>query len=226
MQQPLKQFLQNLNALKKKKPIVALIENVCASAAYYIALSAHDIIASPSSLVGSIGVVIQIPSLKELAQKYNVKVDYIYSGAYKTSGALFSELTEEQRKHLQEVGDSTYEQFVADVAKHRKLNLAQKDLWANGKVFSGTQAKELGLIDDIGALSLAKKRLLERIAQYGMKAHEEVKFIPAATPSALAQFFGVEYPPETPEGFGERVGQVFYAAWHRFWQLSSQSQIR
>ena len=154
-----------IQALKKEypKPVVALVENVCASGGYYVACAADYIIAPGSALVGSIGVCLpyyfQLHGLLE-----HLKVDYvsIKAGAYKSVGDPFTNITTEQKALLQSVLDDTYEQFTVDVAQQRKLSPDTAHIWADGKIFSGNQARKLGLIDQIGSAYMAIQILKEK----------------------------------------------------------------
>ena len=163
---------RELHRLKAKKPIVALIENVCASAGYHIASAAHKIIANPSSMVGSIGAIAQLPNVKGLLDSWNVQVTYIAAGKYKATGAPVKELTGEEKEYLQGIADDTYRQFIADVAESRNIPIEQHTIWAEGKVFTGNQAKKLNLIDEIGSFRDAVA-IIKELASI----KEDVKFV-------------------------------------------------
>lgn len=169
-----------INAFKKKKPVIVLVENVCASAGYYVAAAANTIIASPSSLVGSIGVLMQIPNVKKLLNNWNISVDYIQSGKYKTAGSPVKEMTPEEEIYLQKLSNSAYSQFIKDIAQSRNLSDKDQEKWANGQVFMGNQALELKLIDQIGSHRDAIQAI-KKLAKIDEK--QELKFIPAEKPS-------------------------------------------
>ena len=147
-----------ISILKKQypKPIITLTENTCASGAYYIACATDYIIASGQAIVGSIGSYIPyLFQVNGLLNDYHVQYEAIQGGAFKTTTDPFVPLNEEGKAQLQGVVDDSYAQFVADVAQHRKLALAQADVWANGKLFTGKQALALSLIDALGSASTA-----------------------------------------------------------------------
>jgi len=171
-----------LNKFKKKKPIVVLVENVCASAAYYIASAANTIVSNPSSLVGSIGVLMQMANVKELLNSWKIYPSYIQSGKFKTAGSPVKEMTPEEKQYLQNLSDSAYKQFTQDIANSRKLSLTKKSQWADGKIFTGTQALKLKLIDKIGSYRDAKDTIKE-LAK--IDKDKEIKFIPATKVSGL-----------------------------------------
>ncbi|MFT6765148.1 MAG: protease-4 [Alteromonas naphthalenivorans] len=155
-------IFNEIQYLKKKypKPIIVLTENMCASGAYYIACAVDSIIASPACLIGSIGArFTTLFDTKKLLQQYNIEPYTITSGKYKGAMNPFETLTPEQHAMLQNVSNNTYEQFAHDVAIARKLSFAQKEIWADGKIFTGQQALKLGLIDQLGSYSIALEKL-------------------------------------------------------------------
>jgi protease-4 len=144
--------------LKKKypKPVIALTENMCASGAYYIASATDYIISSGQALIGSIGSCIpHLFQLNDFLQKHAIGYTLIKSGTYKASTDPFVTLNDESKAHLQSVVDNSYEQFIEDIAHNRKLALQNASLWADGKIFTGKQAKELNLVDELGSASQA-----------------------------------------------------------------------
>jgi protease-4 len=155
-------IFNEIQYLKKKfpKPIIVLTENMCASGAYYIACAADSIIASPACLIGSIGArFTTFFDAKKLLQQCNIEPHTITSGTYKGAMNPFESLTPEQKEMLQSVSNNTYEQFAHDVAIARKLSFAQKETWADGKLFTGQQALKLGLIDKLGSYSIALEKI-------------------------------------------------------------------
>ena len=155
-------IFNEIQYLKKKypKPIIVLTENICASGAYYIACACDSIIAAPSCIVGSIGARFNtFFDAKKFLQYHNIEPYTVASGKYKGTMNPFETPTPEQQVMLQNVSNNTYEQFAHDVAIARKLSFAQKELWADGKIFTGQQALKLGLINQLGSYSI----MLEKI---------------------------------------------------------------
>jgi protease IV len=137
---------------KHPKPVLVLIENICASAAYYIASGADWIICAPSALVGSIGGYLPAQfNVKDLLKNWNVDVNVIGAGKYKTIGNPFTPSSPEGVALLQSIADDAYEQFTHDIATARKLSLKDIDDWANGKIFTGKQAYTHKLVDQLGS---------------------------------------------------------------------------
>lgn len=152
---------RELKKFKAKKPVIVLVENMCASGAYYVAAAAHKIIVPSTSIVGSIGNFARFPNVTGLLDQYKVKVNYVQSGQFKTAGAPFKESSAEEVSMMQELSDSIYEQFVNDVAVGRGLDSAQVKTWADGRVFSGAQGLALKLVDRIGSYQDAIEELKE-----------------------------------------------------------------
>lgn len=156
---------REISELKKVhlKPVVAFVENLCASGGYYIASAADHIIATPSAFVGSIGVYIPQPQLKAFLEQFKIQYNFIQTGTYKTTGNLFTDLTPDQRKLLQSLTDDTYQQFIYDISQSRPhLTLDTASLWADGKIFTGRQALHLGLVDELGSQSTAEHAIRKK----------------------------------------------------------------
>ena len=144
------------------KPVVAAMGDVCASGGYYIASAAKTIVAAPATLTGSIGVIMQSVNWSGLADKYGVKSDTVKSGPYKDSMSPFRPMREDERELAQAMVNDVYNQFVKDVDAGRKnLSLADVRKLADGRVYTGNQAKKAGLVDELGnyhdALAIAAK---------------------------------------------------------------------
>lgn len=162
-------IFDELKALKKNnpKPVVVLVENICASGGYNIACAADYIIAPGSAIIGSIGTSLPyLFNVKDLLEKINIKYTPIASGTYKNTTNPFVQMSPQETALLQGVADDAYDQFILEVSDQRKLSLAKSKEWADGKIFTGRQAKKLGLIDEIGSLENAihiikKKAMIE-----------------------------------------------------------------
>ena len=137
---------------ESKKPVVASLGSVAASGGYYIAAAADRIVANPGSLTGSIGVILQVPNLSGLLQKVGIKPTIIKSGDKKDLVSMTRDLTEAERRILQEVLDDVHGQFIDAVAAGRHMDRIRVEPLADGRVFSGRQALALGLVDELGNL--------------------------------------------------------------------------
>jgi protease-4 len=143
---------------KTGKPIVASVQEVGASGAYYIALASDEIFAQPTSVVGSIGVIFNAVSIEGSLRMLGVRTEAIKSGQMKDMGSPFHNLTNDERVIMQALVDEYFERFESLVAKHRKLEGKKLDAVTDGRVFSGAQGLERGLIDQLGTLDDAIDR--------------------------------------------------------------------
>jgi protease-4 len=141
----------------KQLPIVASMGGIAASGGYYVALGADTIMANPGTLTGSIGVIAEFPTYGRLLQKIGVDMEVIKSGKFKDAGSPHRLLTEEERAYLQGVIDDSYGQFLAVVSQERQIDEKKAELLADGRVYTGRQAQELGLIDLLGGWEDALK---------------------------------------------------------------------
>jgi protease-4 len=136
------------------KPIVASLDSVAASGGFYIAAACDQIVANPGSITGSIGVILQWFDVKELVQWAKLKPNTITSGALKDAGSPYRELTESERAYFQAIVSQLHSQFVRDVARGRAAKLKYEDVAkiADGRIFTGEQALQLKLVDQLGSI--------------------------------------------------------------------------
>ena len=145
-------YSELLKMKKNGKFIVASFSDVAASGGYYIACAADEIVAQPGTLTGSIGVILEVGNFSELMKKIGVKIETVKSGIHKDIGNYSREMTIEERKILQDLINDAYEQFLSAVVTGRKLDEAKARTLADGRIFTGTQAKSEGLVDTLGGL--------------------------------------------------------------------------
>ena len=137
---------------KQQKKVVVSMGSVAASGGYYIACASDLIVANPGTITGSIGVIMEFTNVEELLKKIGVKGVVIKSGEYKDIGSPFREMTVDEKKIMQDVIDNVNKQFIQAVAEGRKLDRNKVAGIADGRIFTGEQAQQLGLIDRIGNL--------------------------------------------------------------------------
>ncbi len=141
------------------KVIVASMGSIAASGGYYIACAADSIMANPGTITGSIGVITTVPNAEGLLDKIGVDWQVIKSGRHKDIGSVSRSMTDEEFGLLQSVVDDVYEQFVNEVTRYRPLSREEVVELADGRIYTGNQAKPLGLVDRLGtyqdAISLA-----------------------------------------------------------------------
>jgi len=150
-----------IKELKEVKPVVVYASGVIASGSYYASIWANKIIANPGSMVGSIGVIMQGVNASELMEKIGVSTQTVKAGKYKESGTPTRKWFDFEEKQLQSVINDTYDMFIADVASARNLDVKNHTLYADAKIFTSKQAKEVGLIDEVATISYAQNTLLE-----------------------------------------------------------------
>jgi protease-4 len=150
------------NAVKRvrrenNKTVVASMGTVAASGGYYIAVATDRILANPGTLTGSIGVIMQMANFEELLEKIGVKSVVVKTGKFKDLGSPFRPMVEEERQLLESVMNDTLSQFIEAVAEGRSMDTAEVEQLADGRVFTGRQARSVLLIDEIGDLQDAIK---------------------------------------------------------------------
>jgi len=149
---PSQEIYAEVKKAAQKKGVVVSMGAVAASGGYYIASPATKILANPGSLTGSIGVIMEIPNVEGLMSKIGIKTEIIKSGRNKDMASVFRSIKPEQREILQGVMDNVHEQFIRAVAEGRKMKVEKVRELADGRVFTGEQALENGLVDQLGTL--------------------------------------------------------------------------
>jgi protease-4 len=132
------------------KPVIASMGSMGASGGYYAALGAENIIANPGTMTGSIGVIVKFPNLEGFFEKIGYRSEVIKSGPLKDVGASNRPMSEEERKLMQDLIDNVYGQFVRDIAAARDMEEDIIRELADGRIYTGEQALEVGLIDSLG----------------------------------------------------------------------------
>jgi protease-4 len=150
-----------IKELKQIKPVVVYASGVIASGSYYASIWADKIIANPGSMVGSIGVIMQGVNTKELMDKIGIQTQTVKAGKYKESGTPTRKWTEFEEKQLQSMIDDTYNMFITDVATARNLDIKNYTSFADAKIFTSKQAKDVGLVDEVANITVAQKTLAE-----------------------------------------------------------------
>ncbi|MEN6327949.1 MAG: signal peptide peptidase SppA [Syntrophomonas sp.] len=158
------------------KPVVTSMGDVCASGGYWIACSTDRIVANGATLTGSIGVIMQLSNLEGLYDKLGIRNSNIKSGEHKDIGSTDREITPEEKQMLQAMIDDSYQQFLDQVKKGRKGKIKEEKLLeiADGRIFTGRQALQLGLVDKLGNYYDAVK-LAEKMA--GIKGESKIEVL-------------------------------------------------
>lgn len=155
------------------KPIVTLVENMCASGGYYIAAATDYIIAPGSALVGSIGTAFSnVFQLREFLEQFKIKTVPLTAGTYKAAANPLADMTPAEKELLQTLLNDSYDQFISDIAQARSLDAATHKQWGDGKIFTARQAAELKLVDEVGSYSSLLTYLKEKAG-----ISEDVKWV-------------------------------------------------
>jgi len=147
---PSQEIYTEIQKLAQVKPVVVSMGSVAASGGYYIAIPAHQIVANPGTITGSIGVIMEFTNFQELLQKIGLKSQVVKSGEHKDIGSPVRPMTPDDRQILQSLIDDVHSQFVSAVAQGRELPLDKAKALADGRIYTGRQALEAGLVDRLG----------------------------------------------------------------------------
>jgi protease IV len=137
------------------RPVVVSMGDTAASGGYYISTAADRIVANETTLTGSLGVIFQLTNFSEAADKYGISQVVIKSGKFKDIGNTFREMKPEEREVFQSLVDESYDEFVSVISEGRGLSEERVREIADGRIYSGSQAKELGLVDSFGGIDEA-----------------------------------------------------------------------
>jgi protease-4 len=182
---PSQEIYQEVKLVDAAKPVVVSMGSVTASGGYYIAAGAREIVANPGTITGSIGVIMEFANVQELLNKIGLGSVVVKSGAYKDIGSPTREMTTVERTILQELIDDVHRQFVTSVAEGRHIDPEEVNAIADGRIFTGRRAKELGLVDSMGNLEVAIKRAAELA---GIEGEPRVVYPPGKKPRFIDLF--------------------------------------
>ncbi|NLI29577.1 MAG: signal peptide peptidase SppA [Nitrospiraceae bacterium] len=168
---PSQEIFDEVKKAVATKKVVVSMGSVAASGGYYISAPASRIIANPGTITGSIGVIMEVPNFKGLFDKIGVRSEVIKSGKHKDIASVFRGIGDEERKIVQGVMDDVHDQFIKAVAEGRNMPVEQVRKIADGRIFSGNQAKQAGLVDDLGDLEYA---IAQAAKMAGIKGEPEV----------------------------------------------------
>lgn len=195
------------------KPVVAQMGEVAASGGYLISAPAERIVADPATLTGSIGVIMVLINLEDASGKLGIEPVVLKAGRFKDMGSSFRDLTRRERRMFQDLLDEAHESFRATVAEGRDISESELDRVADGRIFSGQQAHELGLVDELGSFDQAIEQAKEladledaQVVEY--RAEFGLVDLFRGFPSALADRAGLKE--ETQRAFGVTGPRLAY----------------
>lgn len=193
---PSQEIYEGVKKAAAAKKVVVSMGSIAASGGYYIAAPADMIIANPGTLTGSIGVIMEVPNIEGLMTKIGISTEVIKSGRHKDMTSVFRKMGVEERELLQGVMDNVHEQFIRAVASGRKLKVEDVRLFADGRIFSGEQAKAQKLVDELGTLEDAVQKTAELVGISGepdiVERKEEtsiMELLKSRFPKELADIF-------------------------------------
>lgn len=188
------EIYQKVRSVRNKKPVVVSMSDAAASGGYYIASGADKIVANPATITGSIGVIAELPKYDGLLNKIGVEVRTIKSGKYKDIGSPVRDLTPDEQHIFDTMISEAYDQFVSAIVQGRKMDEGKVRELADGRIYTGKQAKENGLVDELGgfdnAVSEAEK--LANISNATLVEFSEQNFFESLFQSRLSGISGLD----------------------------------
>lgn len=164
---PSQEIYSELRRFSDKIPVICSLGNIAASGGYYIAAGCDTIFANAGTLTGSIGVISQFPYLGDIARELNFEMTTIKSGENKDIGNSFRKMRPEERSMMQSMLDQVHNQFIADVAKGRKMKEIEVRPWADGRILTGEEALAKGMVDRLGNFNDAIRFAMEKAGLKG-----------------------------------------------------------
>ncbi len=180
------------------KPLVVSMGNVAASGGYYISTPADLIFANPGTITGSIGVIVQHTEIKDLLEKLGIKTTAIKTGKFKDTLSPFRGLSEEEKAYIEATIKDAYEQFLKAILSYRSKKISEEKLRsvADGRIFTGREARELGLVDELGNLqdAINKAKEMAGVPKARVFYMEERRGLLRRLMEEDFKGFGFEYP--------------------------------
>jgi len=149
---PAQEIFREIRKTSNKKKVIASMGTIAASGGYYVAAGSDGIVANPGTITGSIGVIMGFTNYEELLQKIGLVPIVVKSGEFKDMGSPVRKMTAVEQKILENFAQKIHRQFIMDVVKGRKMDQAKVESLADGRIFTGQESKDLGLVDRIGNL--------------------------------------------------------------------------
>ncbi len=181
---------RELDLARREKPVIASMSDVAASGGYYIAAAADAVVAQPGTITGSIGVVAGKLAYGDTLEKFGVNVGIVTDGEMAGMNSPFAPYSDETRARVQEQIDAVYETFLKRVSDGRGMLIDDVHAIAQGRVWTGRQAKALGLVDELGGMREAVAVAKERA---GIDADQEVTLVPYPRPRSFFELLNTEF---------------------------------
>jgi len=198
---------------KSKKPVIVSMSGTAASGGYYIAAGATRIVAQPATLTGSIGIVFSHANIAGLLGKLGIRTETVSRGAYARLLSPSNSWSPEERQQVQRLMEDLYRTFIHKVAQGRHMEVSKVNEVGRGRVWTGAQAKEIGLVDELGGLNTALQLAKEQI---GLSANAGVELLffpkPKGIVATLWELFGVRSQAPLPEPLRRIADQLLLLA--------------
>jgi protease-4 len=203
------EIYQRIKKLRTHKPVVASMSDLAASGGYYIAAGANSIVANPATITGSIGVIAHFPKLSGLYSKVGVEMRTIKSGKFKDIGSADRDFTPEEEAIFNSMIREAYDQFVQAIADGRSMDKTKVLQLADGRIYTGNQAKQNGLVDELGNFddAIHKARELAHIDHATVVEFSDQNFFEALFQSKLS---GFSFASVTQELLPQRTFGIYY----------------
>ena len=185
---PSQEIYRELKRLVQKKPLVVSFGSVAASGGYYLAMAGERLFANPGTITGSIGVVMSFPDYQELMGKVGIRTEVIKSGPYKDVGSATRDMTDEERNLLNEMLVDIHRQFVEAVSEGRNIPVDELIPYVDGRIFTGRQALEIGLVDELGSFNDAVEYAA---AKAGLKGRPDLVYPPPERKRLLQRYLNI-----------------------------------
>ncbi|MCF8715404.1 signal peptide peptidase SppA [Joostella atrarenae] len=216
---------REMEITKKVKPVIVSMGNLAASGGYYMAVAGDKIFAEPSTITGSIGVFATIPNVSELADKWGINAEQVNTNKNSTTYSVFESDNESFKKYAKEGIEDFYKTFLQRVADGRDMSIADVDSVAQGRVWTGTQAKERGLVDEIGGLeeAIAYAASSSGVEDYTIK---NLPVYETSIEELLQGFSGLGFVKSKEELLKEELGEEIYNIMQQMKSLTNQKGVQ
>ncbi|MEH6704294.1 MAG: signal peptide peptidase SppA [Galbibacter orientalis] len=216
---------REIQVTKKVKPVIVSMGNLAASGGYYMAVAGDKIFAEPSTITGSIGVFATIPNVSKLADKWGINAEQVNTNKNSTTYSLFESDNESFKSYAKEGIEDFYQTFLKRVAEGRKMEVAAVDSVAQGRVWTGIQAKERGLVDEIGGLEDAISYAAEsnNVSEYSVKNFPVYE---TSIEELLQGFSGLGFVKSKEELLKEELGEEIYNIIQQMKTMTNQKGLQ
>lgn len=216
---------REIELTKKTKPVIVSMGDVAASGGYYIACNADKIFAEPGTITGSIGVFGMLPNFKEIANKYGVKAEQVKTHENAAGYSPFQEISPKYKETVTEGIEIVYDTFISRVAAGRKMTKEKVDEIGQGRVWTGTMAKQLGLVDELGGLdsAIAYAAKSAKTNDYKLSFYPEYKI---EFGDLIRKFFGMSVSSIKEDAIKQEIGTENYELLQRMNYLKQSEGIQ